>query len=185
MMKSRGPGRSCPLGDGAVNGGNVGAGAGAVVCATAGAVPGLEMYTRPAPAAKPTARAADEKATAFWLMDVVSNFTSAHCTPRSAHGNAIGQTHREMSSNYLCTNGAELPRCPVDPCQPRGDAMAAKFEITKDHAGKFRFHLKAPNGEIIAASQGYETRQTPRKALRRSRRTRPTPRSKTQRSQNH
>jgi uncharacterized protein YegP (UPF0339 family) len=30
-------------------------------------------------------------------------------------------------------------------------------EISKDHAGKFRFHLKAPNGEIIAASQGYET----------------------------
>ena len=27
-----------------------------------------------------------------------------------------------------------------------------------DHAGKFRFHLKAPNGEIIAASQGYETK---------------------------
>jgi hypothetical protein len=26
--------------------------------------------------------------------------------------------------------------------------MAAKFEISKDHAGKWRFHLKAPNGEI-------------------------------------
>jgi hypothetical protein len=25
--------------------------------------------------------------------------------------------------------------------------MAAKFEISKDHAGKFRFHLKAPNGD--------------------------------------
>jgi uncharacterized protein YegP (UPF0339 family) len=36
--------------------------------------------------------------------------------------------------------------------------MAAKFEISTDHAGKFRFHLKAPNGEIIAASQGYETK---------------------------
>jgi uncharacterized protein YegP (UPF0339 family) len=30
--------------------------------------------------------------------------------------------------------------------------MAAKFEISKDHTGKFRFPLKAPNGEIIAAS---------------------------------
>jgi uncharacterized protein len=29
--------------------------------------------------------------------------------------------------------------------------MAAKFEISKDHAGKYRFHLKAPNGEIVAA----------------------------------
>ena len=32
--------------------------------------------------------------------------------------------------------------------------MAAKFEISKDKSGKFRFHLKAANGEIIAASQG-------------------------------
>jgi uncharacterized protein len=46
----------------------------------------------------------------------------------------------------------------VGPVQPRGDAMAAKFEITKDKAGKFRFHRKAPNGEIIAASQGYESK---------------------------
>jgi uncharacterized protein YegP (UPF0339 family) len=43
--------------------------------------------------------------------------------------------------------------------------MAAKFEISKDHAGKFRFHLKAPNGEIIAASQGYETRASAEKGI--------------------
>jgi Domain of unknown function (DUF1508) len=30
---------------------------------------------------------------------------------------------------------------------------AARFEITKDKAGKYRFHLEAGNGEIIAASQ--------------------------------
>ena len=36
--------------------------------------------------------------------------------------------------------------------------MAAKFEISKDKAGKFRFHLKTANGEIIAASQGYDTK---------------------------
>jgi uncharacterized protein YegP (UPF0339 family) len=38
--------------------------------------------------------------------------------------------------------------------------MAAKFEISKDKSGKFRFHLKAANGEIIAASQGYETKES-------------------------
>jgi hypothetical protein len=32
--------------------------------------------------------------------------------------------------------------------------------------GKFRFHLKAPNGEIIAASQGYETKASAEKDLR-------------------
>ena len=30
-----------------------------------------------------------------------------------------------------------------------------KFEIYKDKAGEFRFRLKAKNGEIIAASEGY------------------------------
>jgi uncharacterized protein len=43
--------------------------------------------------------------------------------------------------------------------------MAAKFEINKDRAGKFRFHLKAPNGESIAASQGYETKASAEKGI--------------------
>jgi uncharacterized protein len=51
--------------------------------------------------------------------------------------------------------------------------MVAKFEISKDPAGKFRFHLKAPNGEIIAASQGYDTKANAERALRRSKRRRP------------
>ena len=36
--------------------------------------------------------------------------------------------------------------------------MTAKFELFKDTAGQFRFHLKAANGEIIAASQGYTSK---------------------------
>lgn len=32
-----------------------------------------------------------------------------------------------------------------------------KFEIYKDKAGKFRFRMVAPNGEIIAVSEAYET----------------------------
>jgi uncharacterized protein len=36
--------------------------------------------------------------------------------------------------------------------------MAAKFEIFKDKRGEFRFHLKAPNGEVIASSEGYKTK---------------------------
>jgi len=35
--------------------------------------------------------------------------------------------------------------------------MAAKFEISKDKAGKSRFRLMAANGETIPASQGYDT----------------------------
>jgi len=36
--------------------------------------------------------------------------------------------------------------------------MAAKFEIFKDKKGEFRFHLKADNGEIILASEGYKAK---------------------------
>ena len=35
-----------------------------------------------------------------------------------------------------------------------------KFEIYKDAAGKFRWRLKAPNGEIIAASEAYESKDS-------------------------
>ncbi|MBQ3671541.1 MAG: YegP family protein [Treponema sp.] len=33
-----------------------------------------------------------------------------------------------------------------------------KFELYQDKAGDFRFRLKAANGEIIAASQGYSSK---------------------------
>jgi hypothetical protein len=36
--------------------------------------------------------------------------------------------------------------------------MAGKFEVLKDKAGEFRFRLKAGNGEIILASEGYKQR---------------------------
>ena len=34
------------------------------------------------------------------------------------------------------------------------------FEIIKDIAGKFRFNLKAENGEIIAVSEAYNSKQS-------------------------
>jgi hypothetical protein len=37
--------------------------------------------------------------------------------------------------------------------------MESKFVIFKDTAGQYRFRLVAPNGEIIAASEGYSTKQ--------------------------
>ena len=44
--------------------------------------------------------------------------------------------------------------------------MAAKFEISKDKTGKFRFHLTAANGEIIAASQAYDTKAGAEKGIK-------------------
>lgn len=33
-----------------------------------------------------------------------------------------------------------------------------KFEIKKDKAGKFRFNLKAGNGQVILSSEGYNSK---------------------------
>ncbi len=38
--------------------------------------------------------------------------------------------------------------------------MSGKFELYTDNAGKFRFRLKASNGQVIAASQGYVSRKS-------------------------
>ena len=58
--------------------------------------------------------------------------------------------------------------------------MAAKFEISKDHAGKFRFHLKAPEwrgGKHRPARDADEGER--REGVLASSRGRPAPRSKT------
>lgn len=36
--------------------------------------------------------------------------------------------------------------------------MPGKFELYKDKGGKYRFRLKATNGQIILSSQGYKTK---------------------------
>lgn len=60
-----------------------------------------------------------------------------------------------MFSIATATNSTQSPRLQRS---HRVGQRAAKFELFKDTAGKFRFHLKAANGEIIAASQGYTSK---------------------------
>ena len=36
--------------------------------------------------------------------------------------------------------------------------MAAKFVLKKGSTGKFRFNLVAPNGQVIATSETYESK---------------------------
>jgi uncharacterized protein YegP (UPF0339 family) len=40
-----------------------------------------------------------------------------------------------------------------------------KFEIFRDKSMKYRFRLKARNGEIIASSQGYDTKAGLKKGI--------------------
>ena len=52
----------------------------------------------------------------------------------------------------------------------RESSMAGKFELYKDAKGKFRFRLKAGNGEIIAVGEAYDSKASARTALPRCRR---------------
>jgi uncharacterized protein YegP (UPF0339 family) len=36
--------------------------------------------------------------------------------------------------------------------------MAGKLSCSRTRPGEFRFHLKAPNGEVIASSEGYKSK---------------------------
>jgi uncharacterized protein YegP (UPF0339 family) len=35
-----------------------------------------------------------------------------------------------------------------------------KFEVWTDKSGEYRFKLKAPNGEVIATSEGYSSKKS-------------------------
>jgi uncharacterized protein YegP (UPF0339 family) len=41
--------------------------------------------------------------------------------------------------------------------------MAGKFEVYKDRSGKFRFRLKASNGQVVAIGEAYETKAAAKK----------------------
>jgi uncharacterized protein YegP (UPF0339 family) len=43
--------------------------------------------------------------------------------------------------------------------------MSAKFEINKDKAGEFRFKFVASNGETVAVSEGYKSKESAMKGI--------------------
>jgi uncharacterized protein YegP (UPF0339 family) len=43
--------------------------------------------------------------------------------------------------------------------------MAGKFELYADASGKFRFRLKAGNGETIAVSEAYSSKASARNGI--------------------
>lgn len=71
------------------------------------------------------------------------------------------EAHRKLVK--VTTTGAIV--VPVQYRSIKGDEMAGKFEITKDKAGKFRFRLKAANGEIIATSEAYESKASAKNGI--------------------
>ncbi|MEA4970999.1 MAG: YegP family protein [Candidatus Pelethousia sp.] len=74
-------------------------------------------------------------------------------------------TSENYSSKDACLSGVESVRAnaPIANLEDQtieGFEVAKhpKFEVYTDEAGEFRFRLKARNGEIIAASEGYKAR---------------------------
>ena len=66
-----------------------------------------------------------------------------------------------------CKNGIESVRknAPIAALEDQtvegfAAAKRPKFELYVDNAGEFRFRLKATNGEIIAASEGYKAKES-------------------------
>ena len=43
--------------------------------------------------------------------------------------------------------------------------MAAKFEISKDKPGEFRFKLVVGNGQTICVSEGYKSKESAMKGI--------------------
>ncbi len=81
---------------------------------------------------------------------------------KAGNGEVIAIGGEVYSSLASCKNGAEsvaknAPVANIEDQTVEGfeEQKHPKFEIYKDKAGEFRFRLKARNGEIIAASEGY------------------------------
>lgn len=78
-------------------------------------------------------------------------------------GQGDSQPGAECNRRYRCS-GTRVCGCDCgEPHEDRGSVgrggiVARKFEVYKDSAGKFRFRLKARNGQIIATGEAYETK---------------------------
>lgn len=81
-----------------------------------------------------------------------------------AANNKIVAVSQAYESKASCMNGVKSVQSNCnshveDKTVEMKELIHPKYELFTDVASKFRFNLKASNGEIIAASEGYETKQ--------------------------
>ena len=74
---------------------------------------------------------------------------------------AVGEAYEKHAS---CINGIRSIQkncsAEIEDLTIKGQKVPnPKYQIYKDTAGEFRFRLKAPNGEIIAEGEGYESKE--------------------------
>ena len=81
----------------------------------------------------------------------------------AANGQPIA-TSEVYDSRAACLNGIKSIRtiaatAHLEDQTAGGAASNPKFEVFQDKSGEYRFRLKARNGKIVAASEGYASRQ--------------------------
>ncbi len=83
---------------------------------------------------------------------------------RAANGKivAVGEAYEQRAS---CVNGIRSVqknrKAPIEDLTINDrKVLNPKYQLYQDAAGEFRFRLKAPNGEIIAEGEGYETKES-------------------------
>ena len=96
---------------------------------------------------------------------VIRNVSSGIKFDLKATNGQVIATSEVYESKAACKNGIESVRknAPIASFEDQtaeGFEVATnpKFEMYQDKAGEFRFRLKARNGQIIATSEGYTTK---------------------------
>ena len=95
-------------------------------------------------------------------FEVKTTATGIKFDLKAGNGEVIA-TSEVYTSEAACNNGIEsvkknAPIAAVENQTVEGYATEKnpKFEVYTDKAGEFRFRLKATNGQVIAASEGYK-----------------------------
>ena len=83
---------------------------------------------------------------------------------KAGNGETIA-TSEVYTTEAACMKGIESVRKNAADAKPEDQTAAdvvavtnPKFEVYTDKGGEFRFRLKARNGEVIAASEGYKAK---------------------------
>ncbi|MBQ9920793.1 MAG: YegP family protein [Clostridia bacterium] len=84
---------------------------------------------------------------------------------KATNGQVIA-TSEVYSSEAACKNGIEsvkkncVGEIEDQTVENVAEVKNPKFEMYTDKAGEFRFRLKATNGQVIATSEGYKTKDS-------------------------
>ena len=95
---------------------------------------------------------------------IIKQTASGYKFDLKAGNGEIILTSEVYNSKDACVNGANSIKkncvggVEDQTVTPVAEVKHPKFELYQDKAGEYRFRLKAGNGEIIGASEGYKTK---------------------------